>query len=187
MSEQGSSLSESTVPDAAAADGGATDGGAAVAEATDYRLLCAQLRSLAEESACYLPMLANASALLFDGLDRLNWAGFYLRREDDLLLGPFQGHVACVRIARGRGVCGTALATGETQRVADVHAFPGHIACDAASRSEIVVPVRWHGEVIGVLDIDSPEPARFSPADQEGLEAFVATLEDACDFSGWNV
>ncbi len=117
---------------------------------------------------------ANLSALLAFGLVDLNWAGLYFRRGDELVLGPFQGKPACIRIALGRGVCGTAAARGETVRVPDVHDFPGHIACDAASRSEIVVPLRHAGRVIGVLDLDSPVPNRFSEADQEGLEHLAA-------------
>lgn len=143
----------------------------------DYELLCAQLASLAEEENGWLPVLANTSALLWEAMEEINWAGFYLRDGESLLLGPFQGKVACVRIALGKGVCGTAAVNDETLRVPDVHAFPGHIACDSASASEIVVPIRAEGEVVGVLDIDSPRKDRFSPQDQEGLEALVHTLE----------
>ncbi len=149
---------------------------------TDYKNLCAQLRALAEAEPWYVPLLSNASALLMDALPDLNWAGFYLLREDSLVLGPFQGRVACVRIAPGRGVCGTALVKDETQLVPDVHAFPGHIACDAASASEIVVPIRSGGRVIAVLDLDSPKKARFTEADREGLEAFVRELENVAAF-----
>lgn len=145
---------------------------------TDYQLLCEQLRSLAEAEACWLPMLANASALLWEAMEDINWAGFYLAEGGSLLLGPFQGKVACVRIPMGKGVCGTAALRDETQRVPDVHAFPGHIACDSASRSEIVIPIRHAGAVIGVLDIDSPTEDRFSERDQLGLESFVTTLEE---------
>ena len=126
--------------------------------------------------------LANASALLYDTLDRLNWAGFYLVENGILVLGPFQGKVACVEIEIGKGVCGTAVATGKTQLVKDVHQFPGHIACDSASNSEIVVPIFQNGTVVGVLDIDSPEFARFDERDQEGLEGFVRVIEDTVRF-----
>lgn len=147
----------------------------------DYSLLCAQMRSLAEGEAHWLPVLANASALIMEELDDLNWAGFYLTdattAEPSLLLGPFQGKVACVRIAYGKGVCGTAAALDQTQLVPDVHAFPGHIACDSASNSEIVVPLHARGAVVGVLDIDSPSLARFDERDREGLEELVRTIE----------
>ena len=122
--------------------------------------------------------MANLAALLFNGLPDVNWAGWYRMVDGELVLGPFGGRAACVRIALGAGVCGTAAATGETQRVADVHAFPGHIACDAASRSELVVPVFREGRVMGVLDLDSPLPNRFSVADRAGAEALVSALAD---------
>jgi L-methionine (R)-S-oxide reductase len=121
---------------------------------------------------------ANIAALIFHALPRINWAGFYFLQGDELVLGPFQGKPACVRIPVGRGVCGTAVAEARSQLVHDVHAFPGHIACDAASRSEIVVPLRNSaGQVIGVLDIDSPEPARFDTADVAGIEGVARALE----------
>ena len=151
-------------------------------KAEDYALLCAQLKTLVEGERSPIANLANASALLFDALERLNWAGFYLMRGGELLLGPFQGKPACIRIALGKGVCGTAAETHETQLVPDVHAFPGHIACDSASNSEIVVPLFLSGEVVGVLDIDSPDLARFDEADRAGLEAFARILERACDW-----
>lgn len=144
---------------------------------TDYKLLSAQLTELAKESADPTPLMANASAMLYHAMPDVNWAGFYIVKNGELLLGPFQGNVACVRIQKGRGVCGTAWDTDSTQLVPDVHAFPGHIACDAASRSEIVIPIHQNGEVTAVLDIDSPVTARFSEEDCEGLEAFVATME----------
>jgi len=144
----------------------------------DYSLLEGQLRALGEAECGWVTLLANASALLFDGMEQVNWAGFYLVRGGELVLGPFQGKPACVRIPRGRGVCGTAWAENAVLRVPDVHAFPGHIACDGASRSEIVIPLRANGRVVGVLDIDSPMPGRFSPQDQAGLEAFARTLEE---------
>ena len=120
--------------------------------------------------------MANVAALIWQFLPNLNWAGFYRMVEGELVLGPFQGRPACIRIPLGRGVCGTAAATGETQLVEDVHAFPGHIACDAASASEIVVPVTVDGRVIAVLDLDSPVPARFDVADQNGLEMLIERI-----------
>ena len=143
----------------------------------DYQLLCAQLQGLTEGVPYETANLANASALLWDSLEDINWAGFYKMENGALILGPFQGKPACIRIEVGKGVCGTAVAENATQRVADVHAFPGHIACDSASNSEIVIPIRVDGKVWGVLDIDSPSFHRFSPGDQTGLEAFVRILE----------
>ncbi len=148
----------------------------------DYDLLIRQLEALAEEDGWYVPLLANASALLYGAMEDLNWAGFYLTRGEGLVLGPFQGRTACIHIPMGKGVCGTAAALDATQRVPDVHRFPGHIACDSASNSEIVVPVHANGRVAGVLDIDSPRFDRFSAADQAGLEAFVRALERAIKF-----
>lgn len=145
---------------------------------TDYKLLNEQLRALTEGIPYRTANLANASALLYETLDRLNWAGFYLMEDGKLVLGPFQGKTACIVIPLGRGVCGTAAAKNETVVVPNVHEFPGHIACDCASNSEIVVPIRKDGEVVGVLDIDSPEFERFSEEDKEGLEAFVRILEE---------
>lgn len=147
-----------------------------------YALMQAQLEALTEGERNTVANLANASALLMDSLDRINWAGFYLMDGGELVLGPFQGKPACIRIPLGKGVCGTAAQMRQTQRVADVHAFPGHIACDSASNSEIVVPLRAAGEVVGVLDIDSPEKDRFDAADQAGLEALARVLEAACDW-----
>ena len=146
---------------------------------TDYALLRAQLLAFAETDRHWTPLLSNASALLYDAMENVNWAGFYLVRGDRLVLGPFQGKPACVHIAKGRGVCGAAWAEDNTLRVPDVHAFPGHIACDCASRSEIVIPLHAAGEIRGVLDIDSPAEDRFSQADQAGLEAFARALEEA--------
>jgi GAF domain-containing protein len=152
-------------------------------QATDYDLLISQIEALAEISRETVPVLANAAALLFDALPDINWAGFYLVNENAraLLLGPFQGKPACVKIEKGKGVCGTAWAQDEVQLVADVHAFPGHIACDAASNSEIVVPLHRMAEdkceVIGVLDIDSPVFGRFTQEDKEGLVQFAECLE----------
>lgn len=144
----------------------------------DYEMIIRQTESLAEESSDYIPVMANVSSLLFYTLPDINWAGFYLVKDDSLLLGPFQGKVACVRIAKGRGVCGTAWEEDTVQLVPDVHEFPGHIACDSASRSEIVVPIHQQGKVVAVLDIDSPLPDRFSQEDKEGLTALADTIED---------
>ena len=144
---------------------------------TDYSVLNSQLKALTEGIPYKTANLANASALLWEHLDRINWAGFYMMEDGALVLGPFQGKTACIRIPVGKGVCGTAVAEDTTQLVPDVHLFPGHIACDCASNSEIVVPLRKNGEVIGVLDIDSPEKNRFTRDDQIGLEAFAAILE----------
>ena len=183
---------------------------------TDYGLLAKQIVSLAEVDAHWLPVLSNASALLWDALDDINWVGFYLvdpvtvsgaepdagsgvepdadlesgaapsdheSRTPELRLGPFQGKVACVRIPFGRGVCGTAAATKTSQLVEDVHQFPGHIACDSASNSEVVVPIFKDGQVVGVLDIDSPSVARFTQEDLAGLEQVVKVLESCANFS----
>lgn len=183
---------------------------------TDYGLLAKQIVSLAEVDAHWLPVLSNASALLWDALDDINWAGFYLvdpvtvtsmepgaslepsaapgaepdvapsdhePRTPELRLGPFQGKVACVRIPFGRGVCGTAAETKTSQLVEDVHQFPGHIACDSASNSEVVVPIFKYGQVVGVLDIDSPSVARFTQEDLTGLEQVVKALESCANFS----
>lgn len=140
-------------------------------------LLCAQLIALSESIDYPVTVLANASALLYDSLENLNWAGFYVARDDRLLLGPFQGKPACTVIPFGKGVCGTAALRNETVLVKDVHQFPGHIACDSASASEIVVPIHKDGKLYGVLDIDSPLTGRFTEDDRETLEAFVKTLE----------
>lgn len=194
---------------------------------TDYGLLAKQIVSLAEVDAHWLPVLSNASALLWDALDDINWAGFYLvdpatvtgaepdaalGAEPDagsgvepdldlesgatpsahepctpeLRLGPFQGKVACVRIPFGRGVCGTAAETKTSQLVEDVHQFPGHIACDSASNSEVVVPIVKDNQVVGVLDIDSPSVARFTQEDLTGLEQVVKALESCANFSDFS-
>ena len=142
----------------------------------DYRILIAQLEALSESSKNYIPLLSNASALIFENLKDLNWAGFYLVKDDALLLGPFQGKVACVNIVKGKGVCGTAFEKDETQLVKNVHEFPGHIACDSASNSEIVVPIHSGGRVVAVLDIDSPLLERFDEEDRQGLEEAGALL-----------
>ena len=160
---------------------------------TDYGLLAKQIVSLAEVDAHWLPVLSNAAALLWDALDDINWVGFYLvdpvtvtgsgPRTPELRLGPFQGKVACVRIPFGRGVCGTAAETKTSQLVEDVHQFPGHIACDSASNSEVVVPIVKDNQVVGVLDIDSPSVARFAQEDLTGLEQVVKALESCVNFS----
>ena len=176
---------------------------------TDYGLLAKQIVSLAEVDAHWLPVLSNAAALLWDALDDVNWVGFYLvdpvtvtgvepdvapsdheprtpeLRTPELRLGPFQGKVACVRIPFGRGVCGTAAETKTSQLVEDVHQFPGHIACDSASNSEVVVPIFKDGQVVGVLDIDSPNAARFTQEDLAGLEQVVKALESRTNFSAF--
>ena len=144
---------------------------------TNYKLLHQQLLSLTEGVGDTISNLANASALLFHTLEGLNWAGFYLYKEGALLLGPFQGKTACTKIPMGKGVCGTAAEKGETIVVPDVHAFPGHIACDGDSNSEIVIPLYLRGSLYGVLDIDSPVFDRFSEEDREGLERFARALE----------
>ena len=144
---------------------------------TDYALLAQQTDALTRDVPHLIANLANISALLYTSLPDINWAGFYLADEDRLILGPFQGNPACVEIAFGRGVCGMAAAQDKTQLVPDVHLFPGHIACDSASRSEIVIPLHRNGKVIGVLDIDSPSSARFTEEDREGLELLVSILE----------
>ncbi len=151
---------------------------------TDYRLLQKQLQELIDEEPRYVPLLSNTSALLFMTMDRLNWAGFYLLQDDGtLVLGPFQGKTACIHIPVGRGVCGTAVQENRTILVKNVHDFPGHIACDSASLSEIVVPIRdAEGRILGVLDIDSPIEARFSEEDREGLETLVRILEKGIVF-----
>ena len=143
----------------------------------DYKMLAAQLAALTEGIPYETANLANASALLWQELPQINWAGFYKMTDGALVLGPFQGKPACIRIEVGRGVCGTAVAENKTQLVYNVHDFPGHIACDCASNSEIVVPIHVGGEIWGVLDIDSPLIGRFTEADQVGLEAFVRGLE----------
>lgn len=145
---------------------------------TDYKLMQAQLKALVQDVPYETANFANASALIWQGLEDINWAGFYLMTDGMLVLGPFQGKPACTRIAVGRGVCGTAVAQDATQLVPDVHAFPGHIACDCASNSEIVVPIHKDGTVYGVLDIDSPLLNRFTAEDQDGLEGLVRVLEE---------
>jgi L-methionine (R)-S-oxide reductase len=153
-------------------------------KATLYEEVNAQLRSLFENEHSGLANAANTSAVLYQGLPNLNWAGFYFLQSGELVLGPFQGKPACVRIALGRGVCGTAAQLRETLVISDVHDFPGHIACDAASRSEIVVPLVQDGRLLGVLDLDSPDLARFDEDDRAGLDAAVAILLRNSVFTG---
>lgn len=142
-----------------------------------YVTMNKQLEALIEDNDYDISILSNAAAVIYNTLDELNWAGFYIMKDGLLKLGPFQGEVACVRIPVGRGVCGTAVKLDETQLVEDVHQFPGHIACDAKSNSEIVIPIHVNGEIYGVLDIDSPVLSRFNQDDKEGLEAFVKIIE----------
>ncbi len=144
------------------------------AKAEIYRELALQARGLFEGERDWLANAANPASLIYTGLDDLNWAGFYLMKDGELVLGPFQGKPACVRIASGRGVCGAAVVRGQSILVEDVHAFPGHIACGAASRSELVVPLIADGRILGVLDIDSPVVSRFDADDQTGIEEIVA-------------
>ena len=143
----------------------------------DYQELIRQVDALTKGVPYEIANLANAAAAIWQALENINWAGFYLKDGGKLVLGPFQGKPACIEIPVGRGVCGTAVAENKTQLVEDVHKFPGHIACDCASNSEIVVPMYKNGEIYGVLDIDSPYYARFSEEDQKGLEELVKVLE----------
>ncbi len=144
----------------------------------NYELVQKQLLALIEDETNQIANLSNAAALLNQFLDEINWVGFYLYEEGQLILGPFQGLPACVRIPMGKGVCGTSAATEKTLRIEDVHQFPGHIACDAASRSEIVIPLMKDGKLFGVLDIDSPVTDRFDEMDQQGLEKFAEILSN---------
>ena len=144
---------------------------------TDYALVVQQLQSLTEGVPYEVANLANASALLWQEMPEINWVGFYKMTDGALVLGPFQGKPACIRIPVGRGVCGTAVAEDKVQLVYDVHDFPGHIACDSASNSEIVLPIHVHGEIWGVLDIDSPYVGRFTEDDKKGLLEVVRVLE----------
>lgn len=149
-----------------------------------YRLLDGQLAALMEGERDPLANMANASALVFQALPDLNWAGFYLYKQGMLVLGPFQGMPACVRIPLSRGVCGAAAREKRTLVVEDVHAFPGHIACDGASASEIVIPLLERGELLGVMDLDSPVRGRFDETDRQGLEGLAARLVQGCDWRG---
>lgn len=141
-----------------------------------YRELVEAARGITAGEPDPVANMANVAALIWQLVPRLNWAGFYRVSSGELVLGPFQGKPACIRIALGQGVCGTAAASGQTQLVPDVHAFPGHIACDAASRSELVVPISRNGRVIAVIDLDSPEPGRFDEVDAAGIEALAAAI-----------
>ena len=144
---------------------------------TDYETLFQNLEAITAGVPYLTANLANASALLWEAMPGLNWAGFYQMTDDALVLGPFQGKPACIRIPLGRGVCGTAAEEGRTVRVEDVHTFPGHIACDSASNSEIVIPLYKAGQLWGVLDIDSPHFGRFTPEDQRNLETFAGKIQ----------
>ena len=144
----------------------------------DYRVICEQASGLLEAEPWYVAALSNISALVMDTLPDLNWTGFYLMKDGRLVVGPFQGKPACIHIDPGKGVCGTAVLRNETVVVPDVHLFPGHIACDGASESEIVIPVRENGQVRAVMDIDSPVKNRFSAEDRAGLEALAKAIEE---------
>ena len=150
-----------------------------------YPGLALQLAALLNGERECMANAANASALIQLGVTDLNWVGFYFLRDGGLVLGPFQGRPACTRIPMGRGVCGTAASRGEVVRVADVHTFDGHIACDSASRAEIVIPISVDGRLVGVLDLDSPVAGRFSEADEQGLETLVRVFVEATDLSEW--
>ncbi|WP_026669211.1 GAF domain-containing protein [Butyrivibrio sp. AE3006] len=151
---------------------------AELTQRTDYDLLALQAKGMLEEEPWYTAAMSNLSALLMDTMEKLNWAGFYIMRDGRLVVGPFQGKPACIHIAVGKGVCGTAVAEDKLQLVPDVHQFPGHIACDSASESEIVVPIHHNGEIVAVLDIDSPIKERFDEIDAEGLQKFVQIIEE---------
>ena len=151
-----------------------------------YGELTLQLRSLLDDESDPLANLANCAALLYHALDRVNWVGFYLLRENELVLGPFQGKVACTRIALGKGVCGTSAKRRESLLVDDVHAFEGHIACDPDSRSELAIPLVKDGRLLAVLDLDSPEPGRFHTGDRMGLEAVADALVSSLDLEDLN-
>lgn len=149
---------------------------------TDYKLLIDQARGLIEADNWYVPAMSNISALIFESLADLNWAGFYIVRDGRLVLGPFQGKVACIHIEKGKGVCGTAFEKDEVELVYNVHDFPGHIACDSASNSEIVIPIHKDGKVAAVLDIDSPKIGRFTDEDKINLKALVSVMEQTIVF-----
>lgn len=155
-------------------------------KAKQYEQLHSNLSGLLDGEPHVIAGLSNTSALLYNTLEHVNWAGFYLVHNEELLLGPFQGNVACVHIGFGKGVCGTAYKAKETILVPDVHDFPGHIACDSASLSEIVIPIFYKDKVVGVLDIDSPILDRFDEDDKKGLEGLVKILETSLDFADFN-
>jgi GAF domain-containing protein len=142
-----------------------------------YKLINTQVQALISDESDMIANMANIAAVLFNNLEQINWAGFYLFKQEQLVLGPFQGQPACVRIPMGRGVCGTSAATRQTVIVEDVHEFAGHIACDVASNSEIVIPIVFNQQLIGILDIDSPVTARFNDDDRQGLESLVSILQ----------
>ncbi len=143
----------------------------------DYGLIQKTVEGFAETEPWYVPLMSNISALLFEEMEDINWVGFYVMKDDSLVVGPFQGKVACIRIPVGKGVCGSAVRDDKIYRVLNVHDFPGHIACDSASMSEIVLPIHSNGRIIGVLDIDSPLLARFTEEDEKGLAKVVETIE----------
>jgi GAF domain-containing protein len=147
-----------------------------------YQTLCQQIAALTQDCPLPLPALSNCAALLWEALPEINWAGFYLRRGNTLVLGPFQGRPACIKIPMGKGVCGTAAATRQLQLVPDVHAFPGHIACDSASKSEVVLPLVSDGRLVGVMDIDSPLLSRFDQDDVRGLTMLCAEMMSRTDW-----
>lgn len=148
-----------------------------------YELLIKQMKTILDGETDVIANLSNVSAVLNEALPKINWVGFYLMKQGKLILGPFQGKIACIHIPLGRGVCGTAAETGELQLVKNVHEFPGHIACDSASNSEVVVPMKWNEKVIGVLDIDSPEFERFDETDAKYLQQIVELIVNGCDWS----
>lgn len=149
-----------------------------------YDVLTVQMESLLKEERQLIAGLSNAAALIYQAMEDVNWAGFYLYRKGELVLGPFQGKPACTRISSGKGVCGRALESGQIQLVADVRTFPGHIACDSDSRSELVIPIRASGGIVGVLDLDSPSPGRFDPVDAQRLKELTAVLAEKLDWPG---
>lgn len=153
----------------------------------DYDMLKKQCQSLLEAETHPLPALANIAALLYENMENLNWAGFYLMEGGSLMLGPFQGKAACIRIPVGRGVCGTAVAEDRAILVEDVHQFPGHIACDSESNAELVLPIHRSGQVIGVLDLDSPVQGRFTAEDRDGLLPVIGLLETMVEWERWKL
>ena len=154
-------------------------------KALAYEQLYQQLQAVLKDERYVIANLSNTAAVLYQCLTQINWVGFYLWHDDQLILGPFQGKVACMHIDKGRGVCGTAVETAKGQVVADVHQFPGHIACDGESRSEIVLPLYFEGRILGVLDIDSPVLGRFDEDDRKGLERIVDLLQKQCDWESF--
>ena len=151
---------------------------------TDYNILREQIRELIRTDSWFVPAMSNISALLMETLPDLNWAGFYVLRNGRLVVGPFQGKPACIHIPEGKGVCGTALQEDRVLNVPDVHAFPGHIACDSASRSELVIPLHADGKAVAVLDMDSPRTSRFTAQDEEELKKAVEMMENLLNWDG---